>query len=347
MEKVNTHHTSTRTPEILVPKIGDYLVELGMITPAQLRTALTIQREFKRDFTNLQPPLVGQILLEQGYISQDELDIAITDLIIKLKDALEATNQQLEKRVLERTKELESAIKKINELNANKREFISNISHELRTPMTHILGYTYLLLDGTFGALTNDQSEALDAMKNAANRLEELINDLIGFTEIENDELIIQPTPIAPFELCNKAIRNNRKYAIEKKIHLLMKCEETTPNVIADRDKILWVLRQLINNAIKFTPENGYVMIKTRQIKDSVEFSVTDTGIGIPKESFNEIFEAFHQLDGSTTRKAGGTGIGLTISKEILEAHNSRIEVRSEVNKGSEFRFRLKVSELD
>jgi len=340
-------NVSAHTPEALVPRIGDHLVELGNITTEQLKQALDYQKEIKGTRNLDEPiPLVGQILVQLGFIDQHTLDNAVTDMIIKLKSALETSNQQLEQRVLIRTKELELAIKKINELNNSKSEFVSNISHELRTPLTHIMGYTHLMLDGTFGEITQDQQDALNAVRNASDRLQELIDDLISFTELENHEITIQPTPTSPFELCETAMRHSKKLANTKKIHLLQQCQQSIVNVSADREKILWVLRQLINNAIKFTPENGYVLLKVKQLPTTVEFNIIDTGIGIPKDRLNEIFEPFHQLDGSSTRSVGGTGIGLTISKDIIEAHNSKIVVYSEVGKGSEFKFQLPIDTI-
>lgn len=340
---MNPMNNKAITPEILVPRLGDYLVESKLITLDQLLDALQYQKDLKQTRQPDDIPLVGQILVQLGFIEQQTLDAAITELIIKLKNALQKSNVELEQRVKERTRELELALNKIYELNSLKSEFVSNISHELRTPLTHIMGYANLMFDGTLGSINQDQREALDAINIACNRLEQLIGDLISFTDIENGKMLIQPIAISPASLCNETYQKSRKTAAEQSIKLYVQCPPNLPDVLADKDKILWVLTQFTNNALKFTSQNGYVLIKAALAEPYVEFCVRDTGIGIPKEKLQEIFEPFHQLDGSTTRQAGGTGIGLTIAKEIVEAHNSEITVNSKVKKGSEFKFKLHI----
>lgn len=335
--------STKKTPELLLPKFGEQLVNLGIISKEHLSLALDHQKKVKIIHPDETPPLVGQILVQLNFLSQSDLDSAVTDLFIKLKDALEDSNHKLESRVEERTRKLEQAIRKIKKLNDSKSEFVSNISHELNTPLTHIMGYTCLFLDGSLGEINQDQKEALGTIKLAADRLGELITDLISFTDIENDVLVIQPMPTSPSDICKKAFSSCLKAANKKSIHLVQQCQDELPEITADRDKISWVVKQLLNNAIKFTEPNGYVLLKVKLNHNFVDFSIFDTGIGIPENKINDIFEPFHQLDGSTTRSAGGTGIGLTISKEIIKAHNSKIIVTSKLNKGSEFTFSLPI----
>ena len=332
-----------KTPELLFPKFGEQLVNLGIVSRKDLATALEHQEQLKRIHPNETPPLVGQLLVQLNFLSQSDLDSAVTELFIKLKNALEESNRKLESRVEERTKELKQAIEKIKKLNDSKSEFVSNISHELNTPLNHIMGYTCLFLDGSLGEINQEQKEAVSTMKMSADRLDELITDLMRFTDIENDVLMIQTLPIAPSDIYRTAYTNAKKAANEKGVHLFQQCQENLPEIIADRDKISWVVKQLLNNAIKFTETDGHVLLKVKRNNNFVDFSVLDTGIGISENEITDIFEPFRQLDGSTTRSAGGTGIGLTISKEIIKAHNSKITVTSKLNKGSEFSFSLPI----
>ena len=130
---------------------------------------------------------------------------------------------------------------------------------------------------------------------------------------------------------------------LDKKINLEIEVESGLPMVNADNDKIGWVLMQLIDNALKFTPDNGYLKIEAKEYNRSVVVEVIDSGIGIPKERINEIFEPFHQLDGSSTRRYSGTGLGLAIANRIVSEHGSKIEVESIENKGSRFQFSLPI----
>ncbi len=331
------------TPEILTPRLGDYLVEKGLISSDQLAEALTFQKNQKETGGVSEKALIGEILVSLHYLDKQSLDRAVTEMIVRLKMALEKSNALLEERVKERTQELEYALEKIKLLNAHKAEFVANISHELRTPLTHIMGYNYLLLDGSFGHLSEEQLDAVISMKSATDRLELLIADLISFTEIEHGKLQLNPKPVNPNDICEQAIKNNQNLANQKKVHIILQKKEDISLVSVDQEKIMWVMNHLIDNAIKFTASDGYVLVKTSQNMNHVYFSVSDTGIGIPKERISEIFEPFHQLDGSMTRNAGGTGIGLTIAKEIIEAHQSEIKVYSQPGKGTEIRFAFPV----
>lgn len=182
------------TPEILVPRLGDYLVERGLITTEQLQTALQHQAVLRK--TREDAPRLGELLVELGMITRAELEQAITEHVLQLRNALQETNRQLEQRVRERTAELEKALEKLSELSQLKANFIANISHELRTPLTHIRGYQELLLSGDLGELTSEQITALRTMQRSTDRLERLIEDLILFATAERTHLPIQWLPL-------------------------------------------------------------------------------------------------------------------------------------------------------
>jgi signal transduction histidine kinase len=331
------------TPEILVPRLGDALVEKGLLTQEQLTIALETQTNTRKTGV---APLLGQLLVELGFIDQATLDQAITSQILKLQTALQQSNQNLERRVQERTAELEKAYQKLSELSKLKGNFISNVSHELRTPMTHLKGYIDLLLDGDFGELTPDQGQAVEVLKKASERLGRLIDDLILFSTAEMSSIQIHKVKSNIYQVAEQVVSENLGIASQKNIHLWLQTDVKTIEVYCDTDRIHWVMNQLVDNAMKFTNENGEVFIRLTSKNLDVAVSITDTGIGIDPSQIEEIFEPFHQLDGSTTRKQGGTGLGLTLAKKIIEAHGSKLKVSSLPGKGSKFEFLLHATQI-
>lgn len=325
-------------PEILVPRIGDYLVERGDLQQEQLKNALDIQSDLqqKGDYK-----LLGQILLEQNFLDQATLDTAITEQIIFLQDALKRSNNELEQRVQERTQELRHALNRITELNQLKTNFISNISHELRTPLAHMLGYMELLKDESLGPVSEDQAHAIQVLLKSYNRLHGLIDELIQFSMLSQGEMTLSLKNVSPQEIIKDVSARSHTLAANKNV--IFRVIDTTEvvSVKADPDKISWVIGELIENGIKFNQPGGAVTLSISQNSGFVVFQIVDNGLGIKNEQIEEIFEPFHQLDGSSTRKEGGTGIGLTLAKQIIEAHGSTLKVQSKENKGSIFEFSL------
>lgn len=330
------------TPEILIPRLGDVLVEQGLLSREDLTEALEIQQQMRKTG---QAPLIGQLLVDMGKVDRATMDQAITIQIIRLQQALQESNELLEKRVEERTADLQRAYEKLSELSKLKQNFVSNISHELRTPLTHLKGYLDLLLANDFGPLTVDQKKALDVMSRALDRLGRLIDDLILFSTSESSTIRLQIQSFDLIPQVNAVITQNAATARRKGIHLWMNASEELPRVSGDPERIKWVVNQLVDNAIKYTDRQGEVCVKLSKADDDVLVSIIDTGIGIDPARIEEIFEPFHQLDGSSTRKQGGTGLGLALVKKIVEAHNSKIEVFSAPEQGSRFEFRLKLAE--
>jgi signal transduction histidine kinase len=328
------------TPEILVPRLGDYLVEKELITTQQLQAALEEQASRRSAGENI---LLGELLIRMQLIDRSRLDGAVTEQILQLRAALQETNQQLERRVQERTSELQTALDKLSELNQLKSNFIANISHELRTPLTHVKGYVELLLTGAMGDLNEQQMNAMEVVQRSTERLEQQIEDLIRFSLASRGEFTVSLSPINVDRLVDGVVSRLVSKAVDKSISLDKDCAAELPKVRGDQEKLAWALMQLIDNAIKFTPAGGQVVLSMRHQGGFLEVAVTDTGIGIPPERMDEIFEPFHQLDGSATRRYGGTGLGLALVKQILAAHGSMIHVQSEVGKGTCFRFVLAI----
>jgi signal transduction histidine kinase len=330
------------TPEILVPRLGEYLQERGVLSSVDMQRALEYHRAYA---ARGKPRLFGQVLLELNLVDRETLDQVITEQILKLQEALQQSNRQLEQRVQERTIELQRALSKLSQLNELKSNFISNISHELRTPLTHLKGYLSLLAEGGLGPLTPQQIEAFDVILRAEARLEHLIEDLIQFSLASRSELSLNLDTVKLDELISSVVNRVEKMAEAREINLQAALPDDLPLVRVDGEKINWVLYQLLDNAIKFTPQGGRVVVDATAEERLVTVGVVDTGIGIAPERMEEIFEPFHQLDSSDTRRYGGVGLGLALVRRILEAHGSTIRVYSNPGQGSRFEFPLPVAD--
>jgi two-component system, OmpR family, phosphate regulon sensor histidine kinase PhoR len=326
------------TPEVLIPRLGDVLVEQGLITNDQLTLALEKQ---KNDRLQGKSVLLGQVMREMGILDQQTLDQAITQQILSLQNSLKEANEFLEHRVQQRTAELEEAYKKLSELNELKSNFIANISHELRTPLTHILGYLDLMFADGLDNLHDEQKESLDIIRKASDRLGHLIEDLILFSSSEVGSISIGRETFDLVAVVKEVVWKSDTVIRKRKIQVKTVFPATPALVNADRSKIYWVINQLLDNAIKFNNEGGSIEVKVEEMEGKVRTSIIDTGIGIDKQKIRDIFEPFHQIDGSSTRKQGGTGLGLTLAKKILDAHNQVLNVTSTPAKGSTFSFCL------
>jgi len=328
----------TDTPPAFIPRLGDYLVRRGLLTTGQLESALVHQKELAK---NGERRLLGQTLVELEMVDRETIDRAITSQIIELHAALQEANRNLEKRVSERTAELRQALGRLQELNTLKTNLISNVSHELRTPLAHVKGYVELLEEQELGKLTPEQAKAVSVISRATLRLEHLIEDLIAFSTASREGLALDLRPAQLAQLAEAVLERSKDKAALEGVSVQIAVDRGLPPVQADLDKLSWVLYQLVDNGIKFTPAGGRVKLWAQQVDRFVTVAVSDTGIGIPSGKLEEIFEPFHQLDGSPTRRHGGTGLGLALVKQIVSAHGASIAVESAENSGSTFRFDL------
>jgi len=327
------------TPEMLVARLGDYLVSRGHVSAEDLQKALNYQQE---QTLKGETYFLGQALLDLKLIDRATLDQSITEQIIQLRSALQASNRNLERRVQERTADLQEALQRLSQLSQMKANFIANISHELRTPLTHVKGYLELLVTESLGSITEEQRHALQVSQRAAGKLQDMIEDLIMFSLASRGEMSMKQveTDIGRLAklIVNSAVQKGEARGVS--VHAVV--DDNLPLVQADPEKIGWVLTQLVDNGIKFTPSAGRVVVNVKEEgANLVTVSVIDTGIGIPSERIAEIFEPFHLLDGSSTRHAGGTGLGLSLVRQIVEAHGSLLDVTSVEGKGSTFKFPL------
>lgn len=270
------------------------------------------------------------------------------DITNRKKNELELADyrENLEKMVEERTVKLEQAMLRAAEANRIKSEFIATMSHEIRSPMSGVLGMAELLLDTK---LTEEQKNLVRVIMNSGEILMNIIEDILDFSKIEANKLEIDPVGLDLLELvddiCLLYSTKAREKALEIAVHYVAGSEQF---VYADPVRLRQIIGNLVNNAIKFT-KSGHILIKVEQDRDadmpagmvSMTFSVHDTGIGIASENHERIFEKFSQANSSTTREYGGTGLGLSISRQLVEMMGGRLEVESALGSGSVFSFTL------
>jgi signal transduction histidine kinase len=252
-------------------------------------------------------------------------------------------------------RELAAANEKLKEADRVKSEFVATISHELRTPLNSIIGFTKLILNEIDGPLTELQRTDLTAIYTSSQHLLSLVNDVLDFSKIAAGKMELHKEMLDFSEIVVGVLSTTLALVGDKDIELIEEVEENLPTVYADRVRIRQVILNLMSNAVKFT-EGGSITLRARRISEEVGLdgqrrsmpfilcSVTDTGMGIADKDIHIVFEEFRQLDSSSSRQAEGTGLGLPISKRLVEMHGGRLWVESKVGVGSTFSFTLPAS---
>lgn len=269
----------------------------------------------------------------------DHFSVVVTDL-----QEVKSMQYELE----EHAKKLERANNELRELDRAKDTLLSNVSHELRTPLSTIEGYVEMLQSGTLGEVAAPQTGALNVMTRNLDRLAVMINEMIEFSRMEIRGIVLYDTVFNLDILIDEAIGSAHPTAAKKDIELVALKPDVPIDVWGDRGKLSQMLAIFLSNAIKFSHENSRVElgIELNDTRDAV-ITVRDYGIGIAEENVDMIFEKFYQVDSSMTRHFEGTGIGLSIASNIVKAHGGRIEVESEIEKGTTFRIIFSNSSFD
>jgi len=238
--------------------------------------------------------------------------------------------------------ELNTAVIKAKESDRLKSAFLANMSHEIRTPLNSIIGFSELMADPGFDA--SQQSEFAQIIINSGNSLLTIISDIMDFSKIEAGQVVVNKTPFVLQKLISSLQNEYSFTAREKGIELRVDPQNPKDDiwVRSDENRLKQVLVNLVGNAIKFTKE-GFVELGVKLIDDSIQFKVSDTGIGIPEKYHNEIFERFRQVESSNSRKYGGNGLGLAICKNLVEIMGGKIWIKSVVGKGSTFYFTIPI----
>lgn len=261
-------------------------------------------------------------------------------LLENLKKSLQEVNQAREK--------LHAANVELTSLDEMKTHLLSNVSHELRTPLVAVMGYTDMILNEKAGPVTDLQREYLEISMRNVEKLVTLIENLLDFAKLYRgaEEMLFTQFDVVDCILSSmqtvRPVADSRSIRLHLKIHDAANAAVSPPIVIeGDKGRLGQVFNNLLSNAVKFNTNGGTVTVDAEVRKEDVRFSVIDTGIGIPKEALDKVFNRFYQYDSSSTRKYGGTGIGLSIAQDIVRLHGGRITVTSEEGKGTTFRFTL------
>jgi two-component system sensor histidine kinase BarA len=271
---------------------------------------------------------------------------------------LEASTESY-RELCDKNRRLQESLERLKELDRLKSNFLATISHELRTPLTSVIGYSEMLLDGLAGPLAPEQREYVATIMEKGDHLLQMITSILDVSKIESGQLKLTLSEVNLAEVVEEAFRTVVPLASKKGQTLDLVVEGTLPVMQIDREKVRQILVNLLGNAVKFTPQNGKIELwaglgPASQVPDEtdpfdpfvgqeVRVRVTDTGIGIPGDQHQKIFENFYQVDSSSTREYGGAGIGLSIAKSYAEAHGGRITVESEVGEGSVFTVHLPI----
>ncbi len=254
--------------------------------------------------------------------------------------ALRDLNETLERRVARRTDEAETARIEAEEANRAKADFLAVMSHELRTPLNAVLGYTELLETGIPGPVTEKQKNHLERIRVSANHLLELIEEVLAFAKVDPDREEISIKSIDLTDLIAEVVGVIQPLADERGLDLRVEAPKRDTPVRTDPKRLRQILVNLLSNAVKFTA-SGHVALRSRVEENWMTLEVEDTGSGIPKEHLQHVFEAFWQVEPSATRREGGTGLGLSVVKNLATRLGGEITVESEVGRGTTFTLRL------
>ena len=276
----------------------------------------------------------------------------------KTEQSLREAHDLMEVRVQERTAQLARSRDLAEAASKAKSEFLANMSHELRTPLNHIIGFTELLLDKTFGDLNEAQADYLTDVHDSSRHLLSLINDILDLSKVEAGKLDLQPCQVNLRGLLENSLVMIKEKALKHGVKLSQHFNGAPETIIADERKLKQIMYNLLSNAVKFTPDGGSISIAassseiienddlngSKTPKSGIKVSVCDTGIGLRSEDIKRIFNSFEQVENSASRKFQGTGLGLSLTKKFVELHHGKIWAESKgEGQGATFSFTLPV----
>ncbi len=330
--------------------VGDYLVEfrdspfLTAVQEAGFRSLVAVPLKAHGRVIGvlyLASPVVHKFREEDQQLLSalaDQAVIAIENA--RLYEQVRRHAEELEAKVEARTRELQEVNRRLEAASRHKSEFLANMSHELRTPLNAIIGFTRLVMRRSKNVLPVKQSENLEKILISADHLLRLINDILDLSKIEAGRMEVRPVTVDLESLVDGCLRTVEPMVRSERLRLVKAIETGLPPLFTDHDKLKQILINLLSNAIKFT-EAGAVTVTARHRDGAVAIAVADTGIGVPEDALDLIFEEFRQVDSGTTRRYGGTGLGLSISRHFARLLGGDITVESTLGVGSTFMLTL------
>jgi len=350
------------TAEAYAP-VRSLIYVMGAVTTASALAAVGLGVAFARSITNPLKSLTSAATKMTSGMFETRVNIAASNELGELADTFNSMASQLE---VSFTK-LEHQNAQLQRIDKLKDEFLANTSHELRTPLNGIIGLTESLIDGATGQLPESTIYNLEIIASSGRRLSNLINDILDFSKLRHQNIELQIKPVGIREIVDIVVTLSLPLIGPKNLQLINSVTPDIPLVDADENRVQQILYNLIGNAIKFT-DTGTVEIAANAIslespqlldqessvtsqlqslivRSKLQITVSDTGIGIAEDKLERIFESFEQADGSTAREYGGTGLGLAVTKQLVELHGGEIQVSSELGIGSQFTFSLPISQ--
>ncbi|MDF2689867.1 MAG: histidine kinase [Microvirga sp.] len=312
----------------------------GAAVLAALLSVVTFNFFFTQPYYTL---LVDDLNYVFTFFVMGVVGMMISTLTARLSEEV-AILQLTKADLIRNSQQLAHANRELRETDRYKDEFLAAVSHELRTPLSAVIGFGSMLAEGDAGPLNSEQQSYVSHLLKGAQALNATVGDLLELSRIQAGKFTLSCSAIEYAPLVQVALEDLKAVAAEKGVRLDV--DVSVPGeVVFDGERVIEVIRNLVDNAIKFTPPGGQVTVRARAQGDVVTTEVRDTGRGIPADALPKLFKRFQQVDMSSTRQAGGLGMGLAISKTIVEAHGGQIGVISEPGRGSRFWFSLPRSE--
>ncbi|MCP5095029.1 MAG: GAF domain-containing protein [Chloroflexi bacterium] len=345
---INEGQPVEREPRTLLPDEQLYqFLQSGESLIADAHTPLMREDPYLKAFQNSQSALWVPLSQEgqtNGFISVQSPDInAYDDTAIQLLRSI-ATQTSMAIANAQLFEKIQGTNKELRQLDHLKTQFLANMSHELRTPLNSIIGFSRVILKGIDGPITPEQTEDLTSIHSNGQHLLLLINEILDMGKIEAGKMSLVFDVIDIVESARIASTTIRSLMDEKKVEFIWDVPINIPTIEADPVRIRQILINLLSNAVKYT-DVGSIRLSIRHIQEHISITIADTGIGIAKADYKKLFKAFEQVDNSTTRTAGGTGLGLPITKWLINMHQGEIWFDSELNKGTTFHVTLPLTQ--
>ncbi len=314
-----------------IPKLRDLL---ETILPQK---ATFDDYEVEHDFTTIgrRIMLLNARQIQRAKGKERIILLSIEDITIR---------KEFEKGLEKANEDLKALAKELNRANTAKSGFLANMSHELRTPLNSVIGFSEVLFDQTFGPLNEKQLKYVQNVSTSGKHLLQLINQILDMAKVESGKMHLTLSSIQTKNLLNEISLLVMDMVSKKKLKLILEIDEALPSIQADELKVKEIIYNLISNAVKFTPEEGEILIQAKVLDSEIVVIVQDSGMGIAPENIEKIFEGFFRVDTPYSRVTEGTGLGLTLSKKLVELHGGILSVHSSgLNQGTTVRFTLPI----